>query len=142
MRAIVALAAALPLLAACGSLEQGGTSNASCVGPYLDAHPPGAGYGGKPPTVHAGSDLTVYGHWFTSTCNDTNQAHDPLRALPPETLTLTLPGAEATPLGTFNPTGEDLGFEVTIHVPPDTPTGRALVTGEDGRTFRFHVDAG
>ena len=146
MRAVAALITGLvtaaPLLTACDAGSSG--ANASCVGPYLDAHPPGERPGGPPPSVRAGGDLTVYGHWFTSTCNDTGQDHEPVRPLPPDTLTLTLPGARpggSVPLGTFTPEGDELGFAVTIHIPAHTPTGVARVADGEGRTFRFHVAA-
>lgn len=140
MRTVAAIIVALPLLAAC-STTSGGAANASCAGPLLDAVPPGAPYDRTPgPTVPAGAELTIYGHWFTSTCNDTSNAHDPMRPLPPETLTLTLPGAATpVPLGTFTPSGKDLGFRVTVHVPGDTPAGPAVVAGQEGRTFGFTV---
>jgi hypothetical protein len=115
-------------------------SGASCIAPYLDDQPPGGRYGAPEPTVAAGTSLTVYGHWYTSTCNDAGQG-DPVRALPPVHVSLTLPGGAAREVGTFSPSGQDLGFSFRIHVPADTPPGTATLHDdqEHPATYAFEV---
>lgn len=116
----------LTLLAACGG-SQGG-SDASCVGPYVDDQPPGGAYGAPPPTVSSGGNLTLYGHWYTSTCNDTG-GNAPLKPLPPVRLTINLPGGSVMHVGPFTPKGKDLGFSTTVQLPARTPAG--IVTVND-----------
>lgn len=48
-----------------------GPASASCVAPYIDDQPPGGDFGAAPPTVAPGGRITVYGHFYTETCNDT-----------------------------------------------------------------------
>ncbi len=115
--------------AACG-VSQGGTSAASCAGPQLDDRPPGRYYTHPPtPSVHPGDELVVYGHWYTSTCNDTGR-HDPLRPLPPVKLTLTLPGGRVEPVGTFTPAGSDMGFHTSVQIPVDSAAGTATLSDD------------
>jgi hypothetical protein len=87
---LIGLIIAIPLLAACAHTPAG-QSSASCTGPYLDDQPPTGSHGAPAPTVGPGDDLTIYGHWYTSTCNDTGSDHDPLTVLPPEAV----PGGRA-----------------------------------------------
>jgi len=120
-------------LVACGSnAGHTGTpgSGASCVAPYLDDQPPGGERGAATPTVAPGGVLTIYGHWYTSTCNDTG-GDAPLEPLPAVRLVVQLPGGAVQHLGPFTPQGQDLGFTATVPVPPDAPPGTATV--RDGR---------
>ncbi len=139
----VAASTLVLLCAACGgSSPSRDTSSASCVGPYLNNQPPtaSASFRGPVPTVSPGGAITIYGHWYTSTCNDTG-GHDPLKPLPPVHLTLTLPGEQLEPLGEFSPGGRDMGFSTEVRVPPGTPAGTATV--RDDRqypaTYKFKV---
>ena len=92
-----------------GTSGTGGTSTASCVGPYLDDQPPSGPFRGPVPTVAPGDSITIYGHWYTSTCRDTGgQAR--LAPLPPVHLTLTLPGGARVELGEFMAQGQDMGL--------------------------------
>ena len=85
------------------------------------------------PTVSPGATITIYGHWYTSTCNDTG-CHDPLKPLPPVHLTLSLPGE-------FNPNGQDMGFSASAHVPAATKAGTAMVRDDQPypATYEFKV---
>lgn len=124
-----------------GTSEANGTSNASCVGPYLNDQPPSGPFRGPVPTVRPGATITIYGHWYTSTCNDIGGEHDPLKPLPPVHLTLALPGGEEQALGEVNPSGRDMGFSIVVHVPAGTRTGTATVR-DDQRypaTYKFKV---
>src|SRR4051812_15048336 len=141
--AAVLIAVAAPLLAACGSSSTGGASpNASCAAPYLDDQPPGGRNDAPAATADAGQTLTIYGHWYTSTCNDTG-GHDPLEPLDPVHLTVTFPGGRTVPLGEFAPKGTDMGFSADVDVPPGTPAGTATVRDdqEGPGTYRFTVVA-
>jgi len=117
-----------------------GTSSASCIGPYLNDQPPGGPF--RPPvrTVNPGGTITIYGHWYTSTCNDTG-GNDPLKPLSPVHLTLALPGGDVQDLGVLNPGGGDMGFSTRVRVPSATQAGMATV--RDDRqypaTYRFMV---
>lgn len=117
-----------------------GTSSASCVGPYLNDQPPSGPFGGPVPTVRPRATITIYGHWYTSTCNDTG-GDDPLDPLPPVHLTLTLPGGDQQELGEFNPSGQDMGFFIEVHVPAATGAGTATVRDDQQHpsTYRFKV---
>ncbi len=130
-----ALAVLSLLFSACGGPQ---SSAASCVGPYLDNQPPSSNYGGRAPTVSPGAALSIHGHWYTSTCNDTG-GHDPLVALAPVHLTLVLPNGEAEPLGVFTPGGQDMGFSTTLHIPPATTSGTAEVRDGIGHTYQFQI---
>ncbi|MGZ6590287.1 MAG: hypothetical protein ACXVDH_03480 [Nocardioides sp.] len=142
MRRFVVLIAALPLLAGCGSHGEVAGGSASCVGPHLDAYPPGERGSDQRPIVAVGGEITVYGHWFTDVCNDTNHDIRPLTPLGPVAMTLTLPGNGApTPLGTFTPAGPDLGFSARVRIPQDAPAGAATVADEAGHTFTFRITA-
>ena len=123
-----------------GTSEANGTSSASCAAPYLDDQPSSGQVRGPVPTVSPGAMVTIYGHWYTSTCNDTG-GNDPLMPLPPVHLTLTLPGGDVQELGEFKPNGEDMGFSIDVRVPPDTRSGTATV-GDDEQhpaTYEFKV---
>ena len=109
-----------------GTADPDGTSSASCVAPYLNDQPPSGPFRGPVPTASAGDSITVYGHWYTSTCNDTG-GNDPLKPLRPVHLTLTLPGGRVQQLGEFNPHGQDMGFSTEVHIPPKTQSGIASV---------------
>lgn len=123
-----------------GSSGAGGGAAASCVGPYLNDQPPSGPFRAPTPTVAPGEGLTVYGHWYTETCNDTG-GEEPLVPLEPVHLTLTLPDGSVTELGEFEPHGGDMGFSTTVTVPTGTPSGVATVS--DGRslpaTYEFNV---
>jgi hypothetical protein len=137
--AVALLAAAF--LVACGSRSTG-DSNASCVAPYLDDQPPGGRYGAPAPTASPGESLTIYGHWYTSTCNDMGGS-DPPKPLAPVHLTLTLPGGPAVPLGEFTPHGQEMGFNAEVQIPAETSAGTATIH-DDRRypqTYRFKVSA-
>lgn len=97
--------------------------------------------GGPTPTVGPGASITIYGHWYTSTCNDTGQ-QDPLQALPPVHLVVTLPGGVVQDLGEFTPEGADMGFSAVVRVPATTPTGTASIHDDRSpeATFMFAVD--
>lgn len=120
--------------------DANGTSNASCVGPYLNDQPPSGPFHGPVPTVTPGAAITIYGHWYTSTCNDTG-GDDPLKPLPTVHVTVTLPGGDVQELGAFDPGGKDMGFSTEVHVPVATRAGTATV--RDDRpypaTYRFKV---
>jgi hypothetical protein len=84
--------------------------------------------------------VTIYGHWYTTTCNDTG-GHAPLRSMPPVHLTLTLPGGTARELGEFTGHGQDMGFSTTVWVPAGTPPGIATIHDDQPQpaTFKFKV---
>jgi hypothetical protein len=106
----------------------------------LDAQPPSGTFGGPVPTVRPGAAFTVYGHWYTSACNDT-VGHDPLKPLPPVHVTLTLPDGDVRKLGAFDPHGKDMGFSVGMQVPATTRPGLATVR-DDRRcpaVFTFEI---
>ena len=129
------------LAAACGDSGGMGGAAASCVGPYLNDQPPTGSFRGPTPTVNPGGTLTVYGHWYTSTCNDT-PSHDasPLRPLEVR-LILTLPGGAVKDLGSFTPAGKDMGFSTAVHIPEGTPAGTASISDDQKfpRTYKFTV---
>jgi len=138
-----------PLLLGCGAKPVGTVSRSgadeSCVGPYLDGQPPNGRYARQPLTVRPGQNLKIYGHWYTTTCNDTTvngtPANDPLRPLPPVRLTLTLPGGHRHTLGHYTPTGRDLGFTAAIRIPINAKAGTATVS-DDRRyptTYSFKI---
>ncbi len=138
---LVAVMALLPLLAACAASTSG--EDASCVGPYIDDQGADGTYEAPAATVSPGETLTLHGHWYTSTCNDTNHATAEVRPLPPVRLTLTLPGGATRDLGSMTPAGDELGFQVDVHVPSTSRAGSASVS--DDRTppavYRFTVRA-
>jgi hypothetical protein len=117
-----------------------GTASASCVGPYLNDQPPSGPFRGPIPTVRPGGTIRIYGHWYTSTCNDTG-GDDPLKPLRPVHLTLTLPGGDVQELGVFDPSGADMGFSTLVHVPETTQAGTASVRDDQQHpvTYRFKV---
>ncbi len=127
------------LLVACGSSPTGGSK---CLGPYLDDQPPSGRYGAPAPTASPGETLTIFGHWYTATCNDTGGS-DPLKPLAPVHLTLTLPGGQTVPLGEFTPHGQDMGFNAEVHIPPGTSAGTATIRDDQRypETYRFKVRA-
>jgi hypothetical protein len=143
----------LLLCAACGSpsnahvasggnatSDPNGTSSASCVGPYLSDQPHSGPFRGPTPKVRPGDTITIYGHWYTSTCSDTG-GNDPLRSLPPVHLTLTLPSGDVQELGEFNPSGKDMGFSTQVHVPGATQSGTAMVRNDQHHPeiYKFKV---
>lgn len=143
MRDGAALAGVLTLVllgAGCGGGEVSGGGSASCVGPYLDSRPPGSEARAVQPTVQAGESVRIYGHWYTSTCNDTG-GNDALQPLRPVHLTLTLPGGDVRDLGRFAPAGDDMGFTVPVDVPAGTPAGTARLSDDRDppATFEFRV---
>jgi hypothetical protein len=123
-----------------GTSGTSGTSSASCVGPYLDDQRPDGVFGGPAPTVGPGETVTIYGHWYTRTCNDTG-GHDPLVPMPPVHLVLTLPGGAVEELGEFSPQGQDMGFSAAVRVPEGTPAGIATVRDDLPylTTYKFKV---
>ena len=129
----------VPLLGACSTFA-GGTSN-SCVSPYLDDQPPTGTYGAPAATVRAGNDLTLYGHWYTSTCDDIDPGRRDLAPLAPVRLTLTLANGVVKDLGAFTPAGQDVGFTVVIRLPYPTPAGTASVRddGNPPAVYRFTI---
>ncbi len=127
---------------ACGGVQgAGGNSAGSCVAPYLNDQPPDGVVGGPAPTVSPGGTLTVYGHWYTSTCNDTGQ-HAPLKALAPVHLTVTLPGGAVEELGEFHPQGNDMGFSTTVRIPVGTPAGPADIHDDRAPEAHFQFAIG
>ncbi len=137
------LGAACLLLAcaACGGAQGGDvTSAGSCVAPYLDTVPPDAPSVAAEAPVAPGDSLTVYGHWYTETCNDTG-GHDPEVPMPPVHLTVTCPGGAVDDLGEAGPGGGDMGFSVVVQVPVGTPTGVAKIRDDQEypSTYRFRV---
>jgi len=91
--------------------------------------------------VRPGDTIIVYGHGYTSTCNDAGGRDDPLVPLPPVRLTLALPGGEVHALGDVRPSGEDMGFSVVVHVPAATRSGAATVRDDEPypAIYRFAV---
>jgi hypothetical protein len=137
----VAASTLILLCAACGGpANTSRTSSASCVGPYLNDQPPSGVFRGPVQTVSPGDSITLYGHWYTSTCNDTG-GHDPLEPLPPVHLTLTLPGGAVEDLGESTPKGQDMGFSTAVQVPTGTSAGTATVRDDqqDPETYKFEV---
>jgi hypothetical protein len=125
---------------ACAGAVSVAGANASCVSPYLDDQPPDGAFGGPAPTVGPGDSLEFYGHWYTTTCNDTG-GQVPLEPMPAVHLTLTLPTGATKRLGSFEPEGRDMGFSVTVHVPAETPAGTAKLSDdrENPATYRFQI---
>ena len=129
------------LLAACNSQDRdegGGTSAASCVAPYVDDQRPDETSATAPPTLRPGDSITLYGHFYTETCNDTG-GEDPLVPMDPVHLTATLPGGDEVDLGTFTPSGDDMGFTTTLVVPASTPDGNVRVSDGLGHPYSFVV---
>lgn len=146
-RALPGLVVPVLLSTACGG---GGTSgtvgttgggvNASCVAPFLDSVPPDGPSPSAAPHMAPGSPVTVYGHWYTTTCNDTG-GHPPLQPMDPVHLTVTYPSGAVQHVGPFTPHGPDMGFVATIEVPDGTPRGVATIRDDHGdRPYRFEVD--
>lgn len=126
-----------PLLAACGETSSG--RNASCVGPYLDDQPPGGVFGAPAPSIQPGRTVTIYGHRYTPTCNDTSIDDAPVLPLPAVRLTLRLSDHSAVSLGRFAPGGPDLGFKAVVRVPRTAPPGAATVADDLNDSYRFNV---
>jgi len=138
---LIGVMAPLLLCAGCGGPPlTAGTSGASCVGPYLNDQPPSGSSVGRLRPSAPGSAITIYGHWYTSTCNDTG-GHDHLKPLAPVHLTLTLPGGAAKALGEFNADGPDMGFSTAVEVPAGTPAGTATVRDDQAQpaTYEFKI---
>lgn len=122
-----------------GDAGGGGGAAASCVGPYVDDQPPGGRYGVPPPTVAPGGSVTLYGHWYTSTCDDTGQ-DEPDVPRPDVTLTVTWADGRRTELGPYAPGGADVGFAAVLVVPLGVPAGTVSVTdGRGGPGYTFTV---
>lgn len=123
-----------------GESGSNGSASASCAAPYLSDRSPGGPFRGPVPTVSPGGTLTIYGHWYTSTCNDTGGT-DPLRPLAPVRLTLTLPGGDTRELGEFSPSGTDMGFSTDVRVPPAAQAGTATVSDDQQHpaTYTFRI---
>lgn len=107
----------------------GGSGAGSCAAPYVDDQPPGGQYDAPRPTVSAGGALTIYGHWYKSTCFDTGQGGVD-KPLPPVTLTLTLPDGRSSTLGPFMPGEPDMGFTTIVMIPADATPGTATITDD------------
>ncbi|MFT4263914.1 MAG: hypothetical protein QM572_11075 [Nocardioides sp.] len=138
---VAALVAALVAVLFAGTRSCHSDASASCAGPYLDDQPPGGEFGAPAPTVAAGESVTIYGHFYSSTCNDTG-CDSPLKPLPDVHLIARLPGGTDLDLGSFTPGGKDMGFHATVTVPADTPDGTAILSddGDFGATaYRFTV---
>jgi hypothetical protein len=84
--------------------------------------------------------MTIYGHWYTASCEDTG-GHDLPKPLLPVHVTLTLPGGDVQQLGEFNPSGKDRGFSIRVRVPAATRPGTATVRDDEqhAATFTFRV---
>ncbi len=138
---------ALTVLAACGQASGAkvdtGAGNASCVAPYLNDQPPNGSFRSPPLTVRPGDTVTVYGHWYTGTCNDTG-THERVTPLRPVRLTLSLPGGKTQRLGPFTPGGQDTGFVATMRIPAGTGTGTATIHDDRAphpTSYTFAIDA-
>ena len=144
---LLGASALLLLCAACvgpsqanGGSDANGDSSASCVAPYLNDQPPSGPFSGPVPTVSPGATITIHGHWYTSTCNDTG-GDELLKPLPPVHLTLTLPGGAVQDLGEFNPIDPDMGFSTEVQVPATTQAGTATVSDDQEMpaTYEFKI---
>jgi hypothetical protein len=142
---MASLLVTLPVLAACGSSSGGHATAtgaaASCVGPYLNDQPPKGPFRASAPTVRPGETLTIYGHWYTDTCNDTG-GHDPLLPLSPVQLTVALPDGRTEHLGRFTPSGRDMGFAAAVCIPAATPAGTATIRDDVvpySTSYRFTI---
>ena len=141
MKRVCWLLILLPLLAACaGPGDNGGGSSAACAGPYIDDQPSGSRPEAPPLTIRPGATVDLYGHGYTSTCNDTG-GDDPLEPLPDVQLTLTLPGGQVERLGRYSPTSPEMGFKVAVRIPADSQTGSATISDDRPQpaTFRFLI---
>lgn len=139
---LLGASALLLLCTSCGvGSNAGGTSGASCATPYLNDQPSRGPSRGPRPTVRPGATITVYGHWYTLTCNDTG-GQEKSRPLPPVHLTLTLPGGGVQDLGAGTPSGQDMGFSSRVHVPAATRAGIATVHDdrEPPASYTFEVE--
>jgi hypothetical protein len=140
LRLLVASGVAL-LCAGCGGpADANRTSSASCAAPYLDDQPTAGPSRSSAPSVRPGTTITVYGHWYTSTCNDTG-GDAPLEPLPPVHLTLTLPDGDVRALGEFSPRGHDMGFSAEVQIPAAMQAGTATVRDdqEHPAAYQFEV---
>jgi hypothetical protein len=128
--------ALLPLIGACAIPASG--ENAACVSPYIDDQRPNGDYGAPAATVSPGDALTIFGHWYTDTCNDTNPATADPKPLPSVRLTLILPDGSTRDLGLATPAGPDVGFQVTVQVPPSAKDGPASVSDDRTPPAKYH----
>ena len=138
---LIAAIALMVLAAGRGAGQSsGGTSSASCVGPYLDAVPPNTSTVEAAKPVSPGDSLKIYGHWYTTTCNDTG-SHEPLQPLAPVHLTLVWPSGAVQRLGEFTPAGDDMGFSLVVHVPDRMQVGTAKIRDDQEypSTYKFQV---
>jgi hypothetical protein len=76
--------------------------------------------------VPPGATITLYGHWYTSTCNDT-AGNDALMPLPTVHMSVKLPGGDVQELGESDPSGKDMGFSTEVHLPVSARAGTATV---------------
>ena len=115
------------------------TSASSCVGPYMTNVATGPRDSATAVSVNAGDTITIYGHWYTTTCNDTG-GNEPLKPLPVH-LTLTFPDGTSQALGQVNPSGPQMGFSITVRIPAGTHSGTASVSDDRDypATYRFHI---
>ncbi len=59
-------------------------------------------------------------------------------------LTLSLPGGKTQQLGVFTPSGQDMGFVVTVRIPARTRTGTATIRDDRApypASYRFKIRA-
>lgn len=144
VRHAIGLMLVVPVLVACGAngTEDRAASSESCVGPYLDDQPPASRvFRGPRPTVSPGHSITIYGHWYAKSCNDTG-GHDPLQPLPPVRLTLTLPGGHHQSLGRYTPGGPDMGFVATVLIPAANAYGTATISDDRDPRATFRITVG
>lgn len=143
-----ALVAAVFVFAACGTgqTEGNAVSSAGCYGPWFDndavGEPPDSPTVDPVVSMSAGETIDLFGHGYTSTCNDTG-GHSGLRPLGPVHLTASLPGGSKIQLGEFTPRAEkaDVGFVVSVTVPAGTPAGTAVLSDDlsPATTYRFTI---
>lgn len=127
--AAVVVAAAVPVagvLAHRGAQGGGGGGiGASCAGPQLRLA--GEPAHSRTPDVRVGQELTVTGHFFLDSCNDTNpQLHPAPRPL---RVGISLRGHGRTVLlRTVQAHGELGTFRATVRIPAGYPVGTARLT--------------
>ena len=120
------------------------------MGPYLDDQGPGGTYGAPTPTVRAGDRLTLFGHFYASTCHDVVQfradgtrVDDGRRIVPlPEVhLTVTFADGRVERLGPFTPGGDDFGFAATVQLSDVAVPGTVTVADDRAfpATYRFQI---
>lgn len=143
-----ALAAVSLILAGCGTspADDNPDSGAGCYGPWLDndssGEPPDSLPAAPGVTVSPGETVKIYGHGYTSTCNDTGDRSE-LEPLGSVNLTVTLPDGMRIQLGEFIPRVEkdDVGFVANVTVPAGAAAGTAVVsdTRSPAATYRIAI---